>query len=186
MTPAEKLGFKIGKQYRVKEPGTYYTGDMIVKFTADDGSSWPLFEIVRGSTSCTWVGNTIYIDLTNLEEVQPEKGDQIMNKNNQQVLAQFFWDCGRAGEVSGVFICTKQQIEDALGKEVYFGEILGKHSEVYGLLDERDIAILSDDSKVIEVLLGVFPDGEISGYNPLSYIQETDEEEYDAGLDEKD
>ena len=36
-----------------------------------------------------------------------------------------------------VFICTKQQIEDALGKEVYFGEILGKHSEVYGLLDEK-------------------------------------------------
>lgn len=107
-----------------------------------------------------------------------------MQTDNQQVLAKFFWDCGRSGEVSGVFICTKQQIADAVGKEVYFGEILGKHSEVYGTLDDGDIEILSDDPKVIEVLLGVFPDGEISGYNPLSYIQETDEEDYEEGEDE--
>ena len=98
-------------------------------------------------------------------------------KDNQQVLAQFFLDCGRSGDVEGVFICTKQQIADAVGKDVYFGEILGKHSEVYGTLDEGDIEILSDDPKVIEVLLGVFPDGEISGYNPLSYVQEEDYEE---------
>jgi len=98
-------------------------------------------------------------------------------KDNQQVLAQFFWDCGRSGIVEGVFICTKQQITDAVGKEVYFGEILGKHSEVYGTLNDVDIEILSPDPKVIDILLGVFPDGEISGYNPLSYIQETDEEE---------
>jgi len=37
---------------------------------------------------------------------------------------------------------------------------------------------------VIEVLLGVFPDGEISGYNPLSYVQETDDEDYEEGEDE--
>lgn len=96
--------------------------------------------------------------------------------NNQQVLAKFFWNFRRSGDVEGVFICTKQQIADAVGKDVYFGEILGKHSEVYGTLDEGDIEILSGDPKVIEVLLGVFPDGKISGYNPLNYIEETDEE----------
>lgn len=107
-----------------------------------------------------------------------------MNKDNQQVLVKFHWSFRRSGEVSGVFICTKQQIADAIGKEVYFGEILGKHSEVYGTLDEGDIEILSDDSKVIEVLLGVFPDGEISGYNLLSYVQETDDEDFEEGEDE--
>lgn len=94
----------------------------------------------------------------------------MQESNNQQVLAKFFWGCGRSGSVEGVFICTKQQIADAHGKEVYFGEILGKHSEVYGVLYDRDIEILSDDPKLIEVLLEVFPDGEISGYNPLSYL----------------
>ena len=107
-----------------------------------------------------------------------------MQKDNQQVLAQFFWDCRRSGSVSGVFICTKQQIADAVGKDVYFGEILGKHSEIYGTLEDTDIEILSDDPKVIEVLLGIFPDGEISGYNPLSYVQEIDEEDYEEGEDE--
>ena len=102
-----------------------------------------------------------------------------MQKDNQQVLAQFFWDCGRSGNVSGVFICTKQQIADAVGKEVYFGEILGKHSEVYGTLDEGDIEILSDDQYFISLMLEIFPDGEISGYNPLSYVQETEEDEYE-------
>lgn len=105
-----------------------------------------------------------------------------MNKDNQQVLAKFHWSFRRSGEVSGVFICTKQQIADAVGKEVYFGEILGKHSEVYGTLDEEDIEILSDDQYFISLMLEIFPDGEISGYNPLSYVQET--EDYEEGEDE--
>lgn len=31
-----------------------------------------------------------------------------------------------------------------LGKEIYFGEIAGKHSEIYNTLDENDIEIISD------------------------------------------
>ena len=107
-------------------------------------------------------------------------------KDNQQVLVKFSWRIRRMGTVEGVFICTKQQIANAVGKEVYFGEILGKHSEVYGTLDDGDIEILSDDPKVIEVLLGVFPDGEISGYNPLRYISEDDEDKYDWTDDNED
>lgn len=88
-----------------------------------------------------------------------------------KVLAKFFWDCGRSGEVSGLFITTVPELQAAYGKDVYFGEILGKHSEVYGTLGEGDIEIISEDQNLLETLeklLGTT----ISGYNPLGYLPE--------------
>ena len=96
-----------------------------------------------------------------------------------KVLAKFYWDCGRSGDIDGIFIVDKEAIEDAYGKHVYLGEALGKHSEVYGDLDQGDITIISEDPVVVEVLLNLFEDGTISGFNPLDYIEETDEEDED-------
>ena len=55
-----------------------------------------------------------------------------------KVLAQFFWNCGSNGDIEGLFIAEKHKIEAAYGKHVYFGGVLGKHSEIYGDLDEGD------------------------------------------------
>lgn len=96
-----------------------------------------------------------------------------------KVLAQFFWDCGCSGNIDGLFIAEKSKIESAYGKHVYLGEVLGKHSEIYGDLDEGDITIISEDPVVIETLRNIFEDGTISGFNPLDYIQEEDEEDFD-------
>lgn len=60
-------------------------------------------------------------------------------------LWKFYWDCGRQGEVEGFFKATKKQVENIQGEEIYFGEILGKHSEVYGSVDDGDITLISDD-----------------------------------------
>jgi hypothetical protein len=89
-----------------------------------------------------------------------------MNK----VLYKFRWDCGRMGSVGGVFVSTKEEIEKNIGEDVYFGEILGKHSEIYGVLEESDLNILTEDQDFIEkcILYGI---SEI-GYNPLNYIGE--------------
>lgn len=89
-----------------------------------------------------------------------------------KVLAKFYFDCGRMGDLEGLFIADKEDIEAAIGKGVYFGEVLGKHSEVYGTLDPGDINIVSEDQSVVGVLLGIFGSGSISGFNPLSYIEE--------------
>lgn len=95
-----------------------------------------------------------------------------------KVLAKFYWNCGRSGDIEGLFIAEKSKIETAYGKEVYLGEVLGKHSEIYGDLDEGDITIISEDPVVIETLSNLFEDDTISGFNPLKYIQE-DEEDFD-------
>lgn len=86
-------------------------------------------------------------------------------KEYKQCLWSFYWDCGRQGEVEGLFKATKEEVENAIGKEVYFGEILGKHSEVFGTIEEGEIELVSDNS--IEVM-----NATESGYNPLEYLKE--------------
>ena len=83
----------------------------------------------------------------------------------KECLWSFYWDCGRQGKVEGLFKATKEEVENAIGKEVYFGEILGKHSEVYGTIEEGEIELVSDDP--IEVMSATE-----SGYNPLEYLSE--------------
>lgn len=47
-------------------------------------------------------------------------------------LWKFEWNLGRSGSVSGLFSATQAEVDTVIGREVYFGSILGKHSEVYG------------------------------------------------------
>ena len=95
-----------------------------------------------------------------------------------KVIARFYWDCGRMGEVDGLFVTTKQALEAAYGKEVYFGEILGKHSDVSGTFNDGDITILTEDQDFIAKFIEIMGDGDISGYNPLDYLLE----EYDDNI----
>lgn len=84
-------------------------------------------------------------------------------------LYRFSWDCGRSGDVEGVFIATDEEVSSSIGKEVYFGEILGKHSEVYGILEEGDLDTLSVSDNTVKELRETIG-RTISGYNPLEYI----------------
>lgn len=85
-------------------------------------------------------------------------------------LYKFNWDCGRMGEVEGIFIASEKEIKEKIGEEVYFGEILGKHSDVFGVLDKKDlqeIKLSENTLKEIKEVLGTT----ISGYNPLEFIE---------------
>lgn len=85
-------------------------------------------------------------------------------------LYRFHWDCGRQGDVTGVFVASEADVEAAIGKTVSFGEILGKHSDITGTLDAEDLTIVTDDQafihKAVEYGLGQV------GYNPLEYLME--------------
>lgn len=71
------------------------------------------------------------------------------------------------GLVEGLFICTKDELNLLLGETIYFGEILGKHSDVFLTITEDNLKVLSDDQKLIDQLL---PLGKtLSGYNPLDF-----------------
>lgn len=84
-------------------------------------------------------------------------------------LYRFYWDCGRMGDVTGVFIAEAAQVAKAIGQEAYFGEILGKHSEVSGTLEADHFEVLTDDQEFIKKFEEYGLDG--TGYNPLDYIE---------------
>lgn len=89
---------------------------------------------------------------------------------SERYLWRFYWDYGRNGEVEGLFVATDEEINKALGMDVYFGEILGKHSEVYGKLEGDDLEKIDLDSETVEKVSKLIGDT-WSGYNPLSYLK---------------
>lgn len=92
-------------------------------------------------------------------------------------IYRFYWDCGRQGDLQGVFAATPEQIEKLIGQHVNFGEVLGKHSEVHGTIDEDDIELATSDQDFVKraIEYGLVP----NGHNPLDYFEETEEDEED-------
>lgn len=94
-----------------------------------------------------------------------------------KVIARFYLDCGRMGDLSGLFVTTKEKLEASYGKEVYFGEVLGKHSDIGVDLNPKHITILTDDQEFIDKFEKIMGSGTVSGYNPLEIIDEYEEEQ---------
>lgn len=88
-------------------------------------------------------------------------------------IYRFHWDCGRQGDLKGIFIASNKDVKSILGKDIYFGEILGKHSEVYGTIEEGEITLLTDNEEAVKVARDF---GLSSGYNPFDYIGEEEDE----------
>lgn len=92
-------------------------------------------------------------------------------------LYDFFVDCRRSGNVSGLFIAPKSAVDEIMGKRIYFGEILGKHSEVDIVIKPEHIHVLSNDHDKI-LWLRDLTGLTVSGYNPLDYYDpERDKED---------
>lgn len=102
-----------------------------------------------------------------------------------KVLYEFHWDCGRMGSLDGLFIEERDVFEDVIGEELWFGEVLGKHSEIYGPLGKEDLTVKSEDQEFIAQLEEVFGGNHISGYNPLDYLPEEEEAEDSLFPDEE-
>lgn len=94
---------------------------------------------------------------------------------NKELLVKFEWD-GYYGSLSGLFITTREEIDSIDGKNVYFGEVLGKHSELLLEMEESDFVILSSDTSVIAMVRHLFgvSDSEktLIGYNPFDYFDD--------------
>lgn len=77
-------------------------------------------------------------------------------------------DCGRTGSLDGVFISTQRKVDYIIDNKVviYWGEVLGKHSEIFGALEKKDVTFVSDDENVVKV---IEEHGLESGFNPFEY-----------------
>lgn len=99
-----------------------------------------------------------------------------------KTLYSFNLDCGRMGDLDGLFIADSADVERAIQQNAYayFGEVLGKHSEVYCNLNQDMFEVKSTDQDFIqklEDLLGT----SISGFNPMEAI---DPEQFDGEDDD--
>ena len=97
-------------------------------------------------------------------------------------IYDFNFDCGRQGSLSGLFV-VDQRGKDLLmalvdsKRIVYFGEALGKHSEIAGRIDPGDVTerpIERDAVTHVASIMGWTIQGDgapwhtISGFNPLA------------------
>ena len=89
-------------------------------------------------------------------------------------IYKFYWDYGRMGEIEGIFVETQANVHLIEGKDVNFGEVLGKHSEVYDKIDIGDITLVTDDQDAVAMFERYNMN---TGYNPFHYWDEDYEDE---------
>ena len=92
-------------------------------------------------------------------------------------IYKFERNCGRMGDMAGVFVAEASEIEALIGKNIYYGEVLGKHSEIDDDLAEDHLTVLSDDLDFVTKFIEVMGEGTISGINPLDYYDPEEDEE---------
>lgn len=88
----------------------------------------------------------------------------------------FKLDCGRMGALSGVFVAEIEEVEGLYGKNIEFGEVLGKHSDIRVEIDESMIRLASDDPNDVATVERLNLE---SGINPLNYYEPIEGEDED-------
>ena len=97
-------------------------------------------------------------------------------KKNMKGVYKFQMDYGRSGFVEGIFVEDSERVENIIGRNVYFGEILGKHSEVQETMVEDYFILITDDQKVVSDFEKY---GFASGIDPFYYLDEQEHNEYE-------
>ena len=101
----------------------------------------------------------------------------------EKLLVKYNEDFGRMGNLEGLFVCTQDELDNINGQMIHFGEVLGKHSEVYSDETYEHCKVISEDLDLIADLLTVSEHNTICGFNPLDYIEDC-EDVYNQGEEE--
>lgn len=70
--------------------------------------------------------------------------------SGKEGVYRWFADFGRMGSLDGVFTARADEVAAFVGKHVYFGEVLGKHSDVSCTLEADQFELLTDDADFVE------------------------------------
>ena len=96
-------------------------------------------------------------------------------------LWKYTLDCTPWGNVEGVFIATREQVNSLIGKTVHFGNVLGIHSDVYGKVSMDQMMMLTDEVDTVNAFRKVFDsnsDHSVTfGYNPFDYVLHNEKKE---------
>lgn len=101
----------------------------------------------------------------------------------EKLLVKYNEDFGRMGNLEGLFVCTQDELDDIKGRMIQFGEVLGKHSNVYSDETYVKCRVISKDQEFIADLLTVSGYNTVCGFNPLDYTEEC-EYQYIQGEEE--
>ena len=87
-----------------------------------------------------------------------------------KTLYKLHFDCRRAGSLNGLFIADDADMQKLVesGNDVYFGEVLGKHSDVFGPIEKEDYTEITKDPAIIKIVEDY---GLEFGYNPFDYVE---------------
>lgn len=104
--------------------------------------------------------------------------------NNMNKLYSFNVDYGRHGALEGLFISTDDDLTLLNDTTIYFGEVLGKHSEVW--IDDfkwqEYCTVVSEDQDKINWLIDILGYC-VSGMNPEHYYEYYESDEYKEGFE---
>jgi hypothetical protein len=92
-------------------------------------------------------------------------------------LYRFYVDCGRMGDLDGLFIADDKEVKKIIGKNIWFDEPLGKHSEIDLKIKKNHINCISSDTDMVSKLEVAVGDKSISGFNPVQMYEEETENE---------
>ena len=82
-------------------------------------------------------------------------------------IYKFHQDYGRMGSLNGIFTEDSGRVKEALGQCAYFGEALGKHSDIDCVITEENVTLVSDAVVDVEVFERLNLE---SGFNPISTL----------------
>lgn len=85
-------------------------------------------------------------------------------------FSQYF---GRMGELSGVFVADAADVARVMGKDVYLGEVLGKHSDVTVTVSTENLREISDSPVIVAFFEKELGGG--VGTNPIENWLDPDE-----------
>lgn len=91
-------------------------------------------------------------------------------------LYSFSFEYYRVGLFEGLFFAEEEDLNNVIGKDIYFGEIFGRHSELVQNFEREDFKVVALSQETLSELNSYFGDT-ISGYNPIDYIEDEDEEQ---------
>lgn len=87
---------------------------------------------------------------------------------NKKGIYRLNFDCGRMGNLEGIFVEESERVKILVEEDiiVYFGEVLGKHSEVEGHVDSSEIKLITEDEDAVNTFIKFELE---TGYNPFQY-----------------